>query len=751
MTARWLALSIALLLPGQAPATDAETCFSENAARNARCIGVALAGGGTKSASVAMGVLTGLAESGMLEKVDAISSVSGGTYAAYFYFSKLRELQRNPAAAGKDLDSPAAFFRDCIPREFYDRGEGRERVFSDALWNQLTGPEHTAEIGTRLCPARAAGPEPAASFQPYRFQTHVRCHQDVFEAGECRFLTTAEESAPLSGGLPALGATFLTLAPLSATLWPLFSVHHISRTLFDWPVNTSPLRIAYRNGLGATFGLYPTAATLSEERQPCDNSAYSNCAPGALESVVDEDSFTLRDLRGLRETGVQFSNGREPLKAPLWFINSTATPSRSIFGWATSSTVHARRDAFEINPYGFGSEFYGRDPAQPYLDRMQERSVLDAVNVSAAFLDSNLQSVEQPYRFGAAVGLHLLNSSWGLDIPNPNVSDGRRVVHSLLPFPFYYMDGFVAKLGGRSVQPTFGTDTKVDSAWIRLIDGGQSENLGAYALIRRGYGYVLIADGAQDRKGSMQDVCNLRLQLLEHHGWQLVIPGLEELDKVCRQWANQIASRDVAGASTRNVRDLYECSADESIETCQARPPPQLHGYHIRNWTQPFLVGCVLNHLGSEATPRKADPDRCADADARRSWIILVKPAYNVGEFEQQLDAGKTRIERCGGERELPCEASAYLARNPKAREKASTAAAFPQHSTALMTLDSDYTRYGAYKDLLRSHTVSAFKAIRGGDEGPSDARLLDILREQKRNPVPPYTRLPTEALPESK
>ncbi len=52
-------------------------------------LAVTLEGGGSKSAPFAMGALAGLQEAGLLNDAEIISSVSGGSYAAYFYFSRL--------------------------------------------------------------------------------------------------------------------------------------------------------------------------------------------------------------------------------------------------------------------------------------------------------------------------------------------------------------------------------------------------------------------------------------------------------------------------------------------------------------------------------------------------------------------------------------------------------------------------------------------------------------------------------------
>ena len=54
-------------------------------------VGLALSGGGTRSASFSIGVLKALHELGILKKVKVISSVSGGSYANYSIFN-IREL-----------------------------------------------------------------------------------------------------------------------------------------------------------------------------------------------------------------------------------------------------------------------------------------------------------------------------------------------------------------------------------------------------------------------------------------------------------------------------------------------------------------------------------------------------------------------------------------------------------------------------------------------------------------------------------
>lgn len=63
----------------------------ENAGHARPRLGLALSGGGTRAAYFSLGMLSGLSRSVVLEYVDVISSVSGGGYAAYWYFARLME------------------------------------------------------------------------------------------------------------------------------------------------------------------------------------------------------------------------------------------------------------------------------------------------------------------------------------------------------------------------------------------------------------------------------------------------------------------------------------------------------------------------------------------------------------------------------------------------------------------------------------------------------------------------------------
>lgn len=88
-----IALSACSVLPwwarvnekGGANATNASLAIDQDAMQDGMFVGVAISGGGSRAANFGAAVLFELQELGILEKVDVISSVSGGSIAAAYY------------------------------------------------------------------------------------------------------------------------------------------------------------------------------------------------------------------------------------------------------------------------------------------------------------------------------------------------------------------------------------------------------------------------------------------------------------------------------------------------------------------------------------------------------------------------------------------------------------------------------------------------------------------------------------------
>lgn len=74
-------------------------------------LGLALSGGGFRSALFHVGVLARLAELDLLRKVDVISSVSGGSIIAAYYYLKVKALLEKPTDADQEAPGREAYIR----------------------------------------------------------------------------------------------------------------------------------------------------------------------------------------------------------------------------------------------------------------------------------------------------------------------------------------------------------------------------------------------------------------------------------------------------------------------------------------------------------------------------------------------------------------------------------------------------------------------------------------------------------------
>lgn len=583
-------------------------------------LGIALAGGGTKAASFSMGVFQGLTESGLMEKVDIVSSVSGGGYAslAYFLFR-----QTHPTQPMTDL------FADCLPRTY-----------------QAMLPAHENNYPTP-CPAPVTNFPDAYGADRYRYQNQIRGYSDLFTQDGNPFYKhafdyrTTTEDKRVAADVTIIGLQSLALIPLNLLM----------NGVFDWERDVSMSRGRYDYGINRAYGAEPFLFTQTAP-------ALNYRPPGDV-------------LQGQKLSFLQLANLHEQGKAPLWIINATAGEDRSPLDFAPQKDF--AYSSFEITPYGSGSGLYGY-----HRQQLPGMTPLQAVFNSAAFLDMQ-QKVETkpPVRNLVNLGLKVSTFSWGTSYRNTFSTantDARFAIHMALPWPLYYAHHF-------SPDP--------DSIFVHLSDGGQSENLGAYALIRRGVPNIIISDHAQDRNAQMGDLCRLT-EKIEGQGLYLNIPGLKDMAINCQN-------------------------------------PDK--GYDSFLWQHPVMLGCISSDKVAVETCSKAKSESEPIYFAR---LFVIKPALANPELKTAIRAfgtcnnskdcqsvlAKACIAKSGKAEEairspsgdlepwryghLPsCELLGFIKVNAQGKGMASDGCPhFPQHSTDVVTLDSSPWIYGAMRDL---------------------------------------------------
>ena len=671
-------------------------------------LGLALAGGGTKASGFSMGVLKGLVESGQMEHMDIISSVSGGSYAAYWYYSRLVfddptfELNRPTSNAFKQ-----ALFLDCFPSRYMKTlgiswtptepwltgqplpcpPENNTNLLKIARDDQFATDEKRQKTQHQYELRLAALNRPELGKDPYREQNYLRGYQDIFSTGLNAFGAHAFDYSTTEDDQRFTNET-IEMVPLEVGSIVLNAIANIA---FDWNINVSSTQYAYAKGIARTYGA--SAPDCDQDSDACITTMYGTSI--RLEGDIDQ-------ARSL--SYAQLRRAYEVKHAPLWIINATSGEDRSVLDIGDQQPFYL--SAFEVNAYQYGSGLYGYWPGQ-----LADLTPAKAVVSSAAFLDSQQKVLTEPPERNLINALQKLTAlDWGLSFRNPNnTSDTLNALHYLLPFPLYHVDRLV--------------DAK-HSTFIHLSDGGMSENLGAYALVRRGVSNLIISDHAQDREGWMADVCRLK-DGLNDQGLTLLLPGLSSLEKQCKIVKNELT------------------------------------GYDIYAWEHPVLVGCIVSASIANSNCENLPPNLSDDHYA--AHVFLIKPALGTRSMRTQLQSISDACSQGGnehcqkiilgacttpnGSEDSPmwqgapppsCEMYAFASINfANSGGMASDGCPnFPQFGTVALTMDSSPWIYGAMRDLAAYYTtrVSWFFDKNGII---NEDHFLDELRYQRRHAMP--------------
>ena len=637
-------------------------------------LAMSLEGGGSKSAPFALGALAGLHETGLLNDVDIVSSVSGGSYAAYFYFSRLLDATR-AAAGDSDARNPNEWFRDCIPNAYSERF-----------------PERTGFPRRNFCSSSKRGVT-RDSIEGFRerfpYQAHIRYYQDVIH---------------WMGGLEEVDQSFRdrfwtwTNIGVLATQSVVTSVpHFVFSSLFSGPDNSSPSRLAYRVGIERAYGhSYRSWGGITSGRPEPAGGEYAE-----LGFVRDARMSDLASIIGTNPC-----SSTTPCAAPLWIVNAAGSSGRDLTNWLTTPATDALRANFEMTPFGQGSGLYG------YLNEPVALALRDVVGSSAAFLDRDQREFGLGnMRFVAGAVISAFNLEWGTDIPNYNATDKARALARITPIPFYHVPG----------------ERQRFSPMIHLADGGNTDNLGVLAGLRRGARNIIVVASTGDGTGTMESLCRAKNHLELDGAYRVDFAALGNLGEVCNR---QITARELVvwgeAALTRLV-----CGERKSDAFCRnvdgdRRWNPEGKselGYDMWDWPIPVIPGDVV---------RNAHADVPESLVAR---IYLVKPAlYHKAVREQVVREGTSghpeklcdlgdeyEIRTCTAPverrdqrkplertRGLPCASLAFAIGPTNAcldRRGHDHHGEFPQNDVVFTTLNSSYTLFGAYYDLARHVT----------------------------------------------
>ena len=260
----------------------------------------------------------------------------------------------------------------------------------------------------------------------------------------------------------------------------LAPINLFANGVFGWHLNTANGRDAYERRIEDAFLTTPAA------RQPAASPALTPYMVG-------------KKTRG---------------RAPFFIINATALIEQDV--WNHGAKL--RNSAFEFTPLQYGSDAFGYfrypdddnkdDPARAERREVPPITLARAVSISGAAWDTvALASGPSQTMFSTA-----FNQDLGYYLTNPALRSETRLVHALLPFPFYYFHHYK--------RDAIGTH-------IYLSDGGFSENLGAFALVRRLCRSIIMVDAEHDPYYRYEAYYHLKDVLAREMGVSFRIPDIE--------------------------------------------------------------------------------------------------------------------------------------------------------------------------------------------------------------------------------
>lgn len=321
-------------------------------------IGLALSGGGTKAAMFAHGVLHGLHNQGVLEEVDAISSVSGGSYAAYWYFTKM-------LAAKEQGFALSEIFEDCVPSYWTEFGDNQTQL-TTAMTRALNPPLRNDPKSFVMPPC--AGPDHLNKNRndPYRWQAHLVRWPDIFETAPVK--PDGEKQGRPERIIIAGVATGLFIEPI--------------RQLFH---HQSAIPNLYQYGIERTWGLNPEPRSKNADANEADNWTYSNGDRAINSGIlrIDAAKTTWSELRKLYTAPSTMPSTAKLM--PLWIANTNSAGK-------TPDAIKNVRHIFEMTPFGYGNQELG------YINNIDKTPIMDlgtSVRASAGFADA--QGIEAPF------------------------------------------------------------------------------------------------------------------------------------------------------------------------------------------------------------------------------------------------------------------------------------------------------------------------------------------------------------------
>jgi hypothetical protein len=478
--------------------------------------------------------------------------------------------------------------------------------------------------------------------------------------------------------------------PLAIAIFPGIPLNLVANGLFGLHMNASFLYNAYAQRLQQVY-----------HSPPCED---GDCPLGP-------------DIDMVQLAGYMKQAGSRETRPPLFIFNSTALIDES----AGPQAGLLQNTVFEFTPFQYGSAALGR-----YQYRAQERqgeplavqrtwSLHEIVAFSGAALDFNKQTNHPSSRQMATA----LNVDLGRYIPNPRLKrSAAQIAHWISP---------LTHLAGR---PHYARDA--DGTHIYLSDGGHSENLGVFSLVRRLCREIIIVDAEEDPGYGYDAYFRLKGALEREMGAELHIAEIENRRRAA---CGSRIGCDGAQRLPHHEQPGWREAAERPLATGEIRNLPYRHP----------------DHCPSAARPESPGTKDCATDEVQVHYLKLAyysgiepqrEPAVAIEASGKQPSAVCDK-RGCADELEESLRKAFWDKRKRDEPQAAGAPAPFPQLPTRSQWMSPEH--FDAYRNLgCRLALGPVADAIRGGkmfDDEAIASKCLD-----KQSPDKPAARATNRA-----
>ncbi|WP_354099905.1 hypothetical protein [Bradyrhizobium sp. S3.9.2] len=495
--------------------------------------GLALSGGGIRSATFAIGIMVALSKRGLLPQFDYLSTVSGGGYAGSFLTQLL-----GTAASGSNLSLTAAgepFKRSEGESELLRRIRQGSSYLSGSVWERITLVMAQAQ-GIFLTLVIVLSLISVVAFGDYLLRYEISDEiWKIVALYSSAGLITLFLAVPLLRGWAGLslagGTNWLALLGALFVMPPLWvslgGIHRLFDLLLSESSGVEQLIIIW-TVVGSLIIVIGSAFARVSLSRPIALSAISIMAL----AVAEASAYRAFQIVGVGSAAM-FTAGSVLISIALWFaldINTTslhnfyrtklakaflvdercqsAEPtklsnlecSRPLFpifncalnvpGSIDPKMRGRHADVMSFTPVAAGASLIGYSPMTDWEAANSSLDIATAMALSGAAVSPQMGLQTRRY---SSFWLTVLNLRLGAWLKNPKAigqSAARPTVMNLL-------------------QELFATaDEK--GAYVQISDGGHIENLGVYELLRRRCRFIVAVDGEQDERMTFHGLTNLQ-------------------------------------------------------------------------------------------------------------------------------------------------------------------------------------------------------------------------------------------------